>query len=296
MGADERGPDSEHDRRSARSAPIDRQKPLTHRPRGLATLNPSAIQTATTRDLNPRSPANRPYEKRSGSGRVSATVASGASYEVDAAGEHMGVPLGEVAPDLRPFADQLIAIAEKLRSADFRATATPGTPHTSSHGVPQASPNGSPPVGPHGSSSASAQHSMANDARHLAALDGEAQRKAFAEMARASYTKRRKRATIFGDSELFGEPAWDILLDLYIAEAEEKSVSVSSACIGSAAPPTTGLRWLGVLAEQGLVAREHDPQDQRRVLVRLTEKALDAMDTYFSSSAGLSIDRRSARA
>ena len=42
------------------------------------------------------------------------------------------------------------------------------------------------------------------------------------------------------NDELFGEPAWDILLDLYIANVENKPVSVSSACIGSAAPPTTG--------------------------------------------------------
>ena len=63
-------------------------------------------------------------------------------------------------------------------------------------------------------------------------------------------------------------------------------VSVSSACIGSAAPPTTGLRWLGVLAEQGLVLREHDPEDQRRVLVRLTERGLAAMDEYFAAAAG----------
>lgn len=109
----------------------------------------------------------------------------------------------------------------------------------------------------------------------------------YADYAREAYATRRRRATIFGNPELFGEPAWDILLDLYIAHAENKPVSVSSACIGSAAPPTTGLRWLGVLAEHGLVMREHDPEDQRRVLVHLTEEGLAAMDKYFAS-AGLS--------
>lgn len=105
----------------------------------------------------------------------------------------------------------------------------------------------------------------------------------FAARAREAYAIRRRRTVIFDNSELFGEPAWDILLDLYIAHAENKQVSVSSACIGSAAPPTTGLRWLGVLSEQGLILREHDPVDQRRVLVRLAEKGLTAMDDYFSS-------------
>ena len=113
--------------------------------------------------------------------------------------------------------------------------------------------------------------------------DVEHARTIYGGFAREAYATRRKRGAIFGNAELFGEPAWDILLDLYIAHVEKKSVSVSSACIGSAAPPTTGLRWLGVLTENGLILREHDPEDQRRVLVRLTEQGLAAMDEYFAS-------------
>lgn len=100
-------------------------------------------------------------------------------------------------------------------------------------------------------------------------------------LARQAYTLRRKRAAIFGNPDLFGEPAWDILLDLYIAHGEGKQVSVSSACIGSAAPSTTGLRWLGVLADEGLVVREADADDHRRVLVRLTPAGQAAMDRFF---------------
>lgn len=107
----------------------------------------------------------------------------------------------------------------------------------------------------------------------------------FARQARQLYANRRRRTEIFANTELFGEPAWDILLDLYVAHSERKSVSVSSACIGSAAPPTTGLRWLGLLAEHDLVMREHDASDQRRVIVRLTEKGLRAMDEFFASAA-----------
>jgi hypothetical protein len=102
-------------------------------------------------------------------------------------------------------------------------------------------------------------------------------------LARKAYSLRRKRETIFGNPELFGEPAWDILLDLYIAHGEGKPVSVSSACIGSAAPPTTGLRWLGVLADEGLVLRENDPEDNRRVLVRLTQRGISAMERFFDA-------------
>jgi hypothetical protein len=102
-------------------------------------------------------------------------------------------------------------------------------------------------------------------------------------LARKTYALRRKRAAIFGNPDLFGEPAWDILLDLFIAAGENKSVSVSSACIGSAAPATTGLRWLGVLADEGLIARENDPEDNRRVLVRLTPSGHAAMERFFEA-------------
>lgn len=102
-------------------------------------------------------------------------------------------------------------------------------------------------------------------------------------MARKAYALRRKRAAIFGNPDLFGEPAWDILLDLFIAHADGKPVSVSSACIGSAAPATTGLRWLGVLADEGLVLRDNDPEDNRRVMVRLSTTGLAAMEQYFDA-------------
>jgi DNA-binding MarR family transcriptional regulator len=84
------------------------------------------------------------------------------------------------------------------------------------------------------------------------------------------YRERRRRSE-FLPQELFGEPAWDILLDLYIAEKKNERVSVTSACIGSQVPCTTGLRWLQVLEELGLVERERDERDGRRWFVRITD-------------------------
>jgi len=117
---------------------------------------------------------------------------------------------------------------------------------------------------------ASTQRSQRSEPRYLA-------------LARQAYALRRKRAAIFGNPEMFGEPAWGILLDLHIVHADGKPVSVSSACIGSAASPTTGLRWLGVLAEEGLMVRENDADDHRRVLVRLTRAGMTAMERFFDA-------------
>lgn len=101
-------------------------------------------------------------------------------------------------------------------------------------------------------------------------------------LARHAYWLRRQRAAIFGGDDLFGEPAWDILLDLYIAHGDGKQVSVSSACIGSASPPTTGLRWLAVLADKGLILRENDAADNRRIMVRLSDQGIAAVERFLA--------------
>ncbi len=103
-----------------------------------------------------------------------------------------------------------------------------------------------------------------------------------ADKAQRAYRNRRRRAEVFGDESLFGEPAWDILLDLFVAGERGKRVAVTSACIGSGVPSTTALRWLNVLEARGLVEREEDNADARRSFVRLTGKARVLMNEYFS--------------
>jgi hypothetical protein len=160
-------------------------------------------------------------------------------------GASAGAGHGEVALLFHPLADELMAIAARLRdAAEGSAASDPAEPPSARTSRPARN--------------------------HLA-------------LARKAYALRRKRASVFGNPDLFGEPAWDILLDLYIAAGECKPVSVSSACIGSAAPATTGLRWLGVLADEGLVVRENDAEDHRRVLVRLTPAGQAAMDRFFDA-------------
>jgi hypothetical protein len=53
---------------------------------------------------------------------------------------------------------------------------------------------------------------------------------------------RRQRDVLFGP-DLFSDPAWDIFLELYLAELEDRKVLVSSVGRGAIAE-TTALRWL----------------------------------------------------
>jgi len=55
---------------------------------------------------------------------------------------------------------------------------------------------------------------------------------------------------------LFGEPAWDLLLQLYVAEAERRQLSTEQCLVVSTVPPGTTTRWIRLLIEQGLVAEE----------------------------------------
>ncbi|WP_041558989.1 MarR family transcriptional regulator [Novosphingobium sp. PP1Y] len=105
------------------------------------------------------------------------------------------------------------------------------------------------------------------------------------ELARQAYDDRRRRSKIFQADALFGEPAWDILLDLFIAAKERRRVSVTSACIGSAVPSTTALRWISILEKHQLLQREADPGDARRVYVRLSARGYAAMLEYFAASS-----------
>lgn len=87
---------------------------------------------------------------------------------------------------------------------------------------------------------------------------------------------RRKRADELG-TDLFGEPAWDLLLDLLVQKSEGKRTCVTSACIGANAPPTTALRYLAALQKAGLVNRKGCERDSRVQYVELTDKAFEAL-------------------
>lgn len=86
-----------------------------------------------------------------------------------------------------------------------------------------------------------------------------------------------------GIKKLYGEAVWDIFLDLYIAEAEAKRISVTSMCIGSGVAPTTALRYMTILIDAGWLVREEDEIDNRRIFVKLSGSAKAQMDLYLDT-------------
>lgn len=92
---------------------------------------------------------------------------------------------------------------------------------------------------------------------------------------------RDLRGRILGKTAQFADPAWDILLDLYVGLLKGRMISIGDACIAARVPMTTAFRWIDHLVRTGAVERDLDPRDGRRVLVRLSEAQLRSMDEFF---------------
>lgn len=103
----------------------------------------------------------------------------------------------------------------------------------------------------------------------------------YAKLAEKMYLDRRKRDEIFSLPGVFGEPAWDMLLDLMIARLRGQKLSVTAVTQGCAAAPTTGLRYISLFESLGLIERSPDINDARRSWVKLTDLGYKKMSKFF---------------
>lgn len=97
--------------------------------------------------------------------------------------------------------------------------------------------------------------------------------------ARVEYERRRRRKE-FLPAALLGEPAWDMLLDLFMQYAGGAKVSTSSLCIASDSASSTALRHIAQLEEAGLVKRSPSAHDRRITFVELTEQGVLAIGAW----------------
>lgn len=103
--------------------------------------------------------------------------------------------------------------------------------------------------------------------------------------ARRAVSECQRRTRFLGSSEMFGEPAWDILLDLFIRQTESDQITATSASAAAGASPRTAARWLAVLEQNELILTEPDPEDSRRQLVRFTPAGYEGMLRYLETSS-----------
>lgn len=113
-------------------------------------------------------------------------------------------------------------------------------------------------------------------------LEGKLTDKEIGTTLRTIIGSRSLRSRFF-PSELFADPAWDILLDLTRAKLDGQQVSVSSVCIAASVPMSTALRWVRQMVDAGLLRRWTDPKDRRRDLIALTDTTAGHMGEYLSA-------------
>ncbi len=101
----------------------------------------------------------------------------------------------------------------------------------------------------------------------------------YVELARRIYRARRDREK-FLPADLFGEPVWDMLLDLYVKRAENREINVTSLSLASGVPPTTSLRWIALLEERGLLFRNPAVHDKRVHYVSLTQEGIRSIHRF----------------
>lgn len=104
-------------------------------------------------------------------------------------------------------------------------------------------------------------------------------------LARRVKAARHGRINFF-HSDLFAEPAWDMMLALYIAEGEGCRLKVSDLCNESGVPPTTALRWIDRLVQLRMVRRRPHPLDARAIFVEIDADTTRKMNGYLEKIWG----------
>ncbi|WP_337180262.1 JAB domain-containing protein [Sphingopyxis granuli] len=101
------------------------------------------------------------------------------------------------------------------------------------------------------------------------------------ENAKAMMRRRLLRQQLFGAPGLFGDPAWEMLVDLFIHERERKPISVSALCLTPSIPMSSAIRLCQKLSDAGMILRIPDLYDGRRTFVRLSPDTSHLIRSYF---------------
>lgn len=97
-------------------------------------------------------------------------------------------------------------------------------------------------------------------------------------LARARQARQlRSRMSHFLPRDLLVDPAWDMMIDLFIAAGTGERLYIKDLTLMSGESTTSAMRRIDRLQEAGLLSRRPDPTDHRRVRVRLTGKGYAAM-------------------
>jgi DNA-binding MarR family transcriptional regulator len=81
-----------------------------------------------------------------------------------------------------------------------------------------------------------------------------------------------------------GEPAWDILVALYLTETSGARHATGRVIELSRSSLTTGLRHIEILERDGLIFREKDEKDKRIAYVRMSAQGRKRVETILADA------------
>lgn len=114
-------------------------------------------------------------------------------------------------------------------------------------------------------------------------------------LARETLEYRRRRYRYFPRGML-GEPAFDMMLCLYVAEFEQRFVTYRMLAEMADVPFSSAHRWIDFLVGRGFLDRAKHPTDARAIVLALTPQARKSLESLFEDIArvgrGASFDSR----
>lgn len=105
------------------------------------------------------------------------------------------------------------------------------------------------------------------------------EQQALAAIAQSELQGRRRRNSLIRH-DLFAEPAWDMLLLLYIAHHQRRAVEVDRLCAATSAAATTALRWVGQLLDCDLAVRLPPEPGHGDARIALSPAGVEEMERY----------------
>ena len=95
---------------------------------------------------------------------------------------------------------------------------------------------------------------------------------------------RRKSLALDTGNGLFADSCWNMCLDIYICGLKEERVTVSGIAHSSGIPMTTAMRYINVMAEQGLIKKTQNPADNRMTFVSLSTDCMNKIKSLLSDA------------
>jgi len=83
------------------------------------------------------------------------------------------------------------------------------------------------------------------------------------------------------------DAAWSMMLELYAARLEDRSLSQTRLAVAAGIPQTTALQATRRLLDAGVFTKGPDPNDKRLLLIGLSSEAAEGMRAYLTATLSM---------